>query len=108
MLLVINEFTHLFNTVLKEGIYPDDWKIAVVTPIPKIATPKTVGDLRPISILPLPGRIFEKIVNLGMNDHLEKSGYLADQQNGFRRNRSTTKTLATLMDAICLAIDEGE
>ena len=40
--------------------------------------------------------------------HLEHTGYLADQQNGFRRNRSTTKSLATLVDRVLLALDNGE
>ena len=66
------------------------------------------SDLRPISILPLPGRVFEKIINTGMSAHLERSNYLADQQNGFRPGRSTTKTLATLIDEVLLAMDEGE
>lgn len=106
--ILIEEYTHLYNLVLTQGIYPDKWKIATVTPIPKIANPKLCGDLRPISILPLPGKIFEQIVSENIKDHLETTGYLVDQQNGFRKNRSTTKSLAILIDEIAEGIDKGE
>ena len=106
--VLIVEFTHLFNITLGTGVYPQAWKVATVTPIPKIPHPRTCGDLRPISILPLPGRLLEKIINANITNHLEKCKYLANQQNGFRRNRSTTRTLATLVDRLSLAIDQGE
>ena len=108
MRILIKEFTHLFNCAINQGIFPDAWKEATITPIPKIANPKTCGDLRPISILPLPGRILEKFMGKGMTDHLEGTGYLADQQNGFRKNRSTTKSVASLLDKLATAMDEGK
>ena len=98
--ILADKFTYLYNITLTTGIYPQDWKVAMVTPIPKIPQPKTCSDLRPISILPLPGRILEKIINATIIQHLECTKYLADQQNGFRRNRSTSKTVATLIDRL--------
>ena len=105
---LVTEFTHLYNSILTQGVYPDDWKIATVTPIPKIPHPQKCGDLRPISILPLPGRILEKVISDNITQHLEKTNYLADQQCGFRRGRSTTKALSTLLDEILTAMDRGE
>ena len=107
MTVMIKQFTHLYNMIIDQGIYPDAWKIAIVTPIPKVAHPKTCSDLRPISILPLPGRIMEKIMGGGMSDHLEETDYLPEQQNGFRKNRSTTRAVATLIDEIAQGMDEG-
>jgi phage FluMu protein Com len=45
--VLIQEFTHLCNLVISEGIFPDKWKVATVTPIPKINTPNTCNDLPP-------------------------------------------------------------
>ena len=104
---LINEFTHLYNITLATGIYPKDWKVAIVTPIPKIAQPKVFGDLRPISILPLPGRLLEKIINKKIMQRLENTKYLVDQQNGFRANRSTTKCVSILIDRLLKALDNG-
>ena len=106
--LMINEFHYLVNKIIETGVYPDSWKTATVTPIPKIANPKTCGDLRPISILPMPGRVLEKYINESMKNQLEATGYLADQQNGFRKGRSTTKSLGTLIDELLTGMDAGE
>ena len=105
---LIDEFTHMYNITLATGIYPKDWKVAIVTPIPKIAQPKVCGDLRPISILPLPGRLLEKIINFRITQHLENTKYLIDQQNGFRANRSTTKCVSILIDRLLKALDNGQ
>ena len=106
--VLLGEFTHLCNVSIGQGVFPDAWKMATITPIPKIPHPKTCSDLRPISILPLPGRVLERILNSGITSHLERTGYLADEQNGFRANRSTAKSLAVLLDELLEGMDGGE
>ena len=71
MKILINEFTHLFNAIIESGIYPDEWKLAIVTTVPKIPHPQSCSDLHPISILPLPSRIFETLVADQMTKHVE-------------------------------------
>ena len=107
MTILVNEFTYLYNLVINTGIFPDEWKIATVTPIPKINNPKSCSDLRPISILPVPGKIMEQIVHDQMKTFLEDSKYLIYQQFGFRKNKSTTKALARLLDSLLEAVDKG-
>ena len=105
---LLTEFTHIYNIIIEKGIFPDEWEIVTVTPIPKIPHPQKCGDLRPISILPLPGRVLEKIICSKMTKHLEDTGYLADQQCGFRKNRSTTQALSILLDELLKCMNEGE
>ena len=40
--------------------------------------------------------------------HLEDTNYLPDQQNGFRKNRSTPKSVATLIAEVAQGMDEGK
>lgn len=56
MLIMIDEFTFLLNKSIATGNIPSAWKIATVIPIPKVANSHNVSDLRPISLLPLPGK----------------------------------------------------
>ena len=60
---------HLYNLVLISTEYPQDWKIATVVPIPKIANATKPGELRPISLLPLPGKILEHHIH----DNIQES-----------------------------------
>ena len=52
--------TKLYNQYLKEECFPDDFNLSHVIPIPKTATPKDLGDFRPMSLLNIFSKIFEK------------------------------------------------
>ena len=108
MTILIEEFTRLFNLIITTGIFPDRWKVATVTPIPKVSSPNSCNELRPISILPLPGRLMEQIIHDQIKQFLENSHYFADEQNGFRNHRSTTKALSTLLDQLLMNTDNNE
>jgi hypothetical protein len=53
--------THVFNSSLSSCLYPECFKFATVTPIPKTRSP-TLSDFRPISLLPLLSKVFERII----------------------------------------------
>lgn len=53
----VNILTGIFNNCIKHGIFPNHWKISSMVPIPKKPNAKLLKDLRPISLLPLPGKI---------------------------------------------------
>ena len=94
MVLANREFTHLYNNILATGIFPDKWKIGTVTPIPKVSTATSPSDLRPISILPLPGKLFEKFITKKIEN------FFTEHQNGFRKGKSTTNAMSCFMDDI--------
>ena len=53
---------NLFNKCINQEIFPEAFKSAIVIPIPKISSAKTMNDFRPISLLPIFSKIFEKII----------------------------------------------
>ena len=50
-------------------------------------------DLRPISLLPLPGKKFEHLIHSQMDSYLENNDLLTKAQNGFRSKHSTIQTI---------------
>ena len=52
----------LFNWSLRDGVFPQFFKMANVCPIPKCERPSLVSDFRPISILPTTAKVFERIL----------------------------------------------
>jgi len=54
--------THFFNKCIAQNVFPENFIMAAVTLIPKTTTPKSMNDFRPISLLPLFSKIFEKII----------------------------------------------
>lgn len=55
-------FVRLLNSCIVQGIFPKKWKGAIVVPIPKGDKVKTLGNIRPISLLPSPSKIFERLI----------------------------------------------
>ena len=80
----------IFSNILKTGINPDVWKLANVTPIFKKGDKQLIKNYRPISLLPICGKILEKII---FNNLITKN------QSGFRP-RDSTKNQLGLVDTI--------
>ena len=65
--------TELFNKCLKESCFPDCWKVLSVVPVFKnFGKSSTAKNYRPVSVLSVVSKVFEKLVNNRIVDHLEK------------------------------------
>ena len=76
-----------------------------MVPIPKSGNLAKVQNYRPISLLPLPGKIMEKLIHHQLSTHLETESLLAEEQHGFRKNHSTVHSIAQLTNYINTRID---
>ena len=91
----------LFTKCLKESYFPDCWKGSPVVPVSKnVGERSTAENYRPVSFLSLVSKVFEKLVNNRIVDHLEKCGLFSDFQYGFRSSRSTADLLTVVSDRI--------
>ena len=75
----------LFNKCLKESCFPDCWKVSsVVLVFKNVGESSTAKSYRPVSLLSVVSKVFEKLVNNMIVDHLKKCGLFSDSQYGFR------------------------
>ena len=75
----------LFNICLKESCFPDCWKVSLVVPVfENIRERSTAKNYHPVSLFSAVSKVFEKLVNDKVVDHLEKSELFSDFQYGFR------------------------
>ena len=80
----------LFNKCLKESCFQDCWKVSLVVPVFKNAGERSTAKIyRPVSLLFVVSKVFEKLANNRIIDHLEKCGLFSDFQYGFRSCRFT-------------------
>ena len=80
----------LFTMCLKESCLPDCRKVSLVVPVFKnVGERSTAKNYHPVSLLSVVSKVFEKLVNNRIVDHLEKCGFFSDFQYGFRSSRST-------------------
>ena len=93
----------LFNKCLKESCFPDCWKVSSVVPVFKnVGERSTAKNYHPVSLLSVVRKVFEKLLNNRIVDHLEKWGPFSDFQYGFRSSRSTTNLLTILIELLGL------
>ena len=59
---VIKPFSLLFNNCLRDGVFPNDWTKANVIPVHKKGNKQLVSNCRPVSLLPIFSKIFEKLI----------------------------------------------
>ena len=78
----------LFNKCLKESCFLDCWKVSSVFPVYKnVGERSSAKNYRPVSLLSVVSKVFEKLVNNRIVDHVEKYGLFSDFQYGFRSSQ---------------------
>ena len=98
----------LFNKCLKESCFPDCWRVSSVVPVFKnVGERSTAKNYRPVSLLSVVSKIFQKLVNNRILSHLEKCGLFSDFQYGFRSSRSTADLLTNVSDRIARAFNRS-
>ena len=100
--IIAPELVKIFNLAIRKGTYPDSLKIAKVIPIFKKGDQTSVNNYRPISILSVINKIFEKILYSRLIKFVDKSNILYKYQFGFRKKHSTEHALIELVDQIRL------
>ena len=79
-----------YNILLQNGTFPDNLKVGKITPIYKKGDSELLENYRPISILPIFGKIFEKLIYKRLYSFLSSQNILFDNQYGFRKSHSTS------------------
>ena len=112
---ILKVFNHFFsenlakiiNISFETGIFPDLCKVAKVIPIYKKENPLLCSNYRPISLLPIFSKIFEKVIYKRMFCYLTKNNLIYKRQFGFRENHSTNHALISITESIKADIDKG-
>ena len=90
----------LINDSMKEGIFPKVLKLATIIPIFKKGEKDNMNNYRPIALLPVMSKIFEKVINERITKILNDRGYIDENQYGFRKKHSTEDAILKFVDQI--------
>ena len=97
---------HLCRLSLKEGVFPNSMKIAVITPIFKAGDRTLVSNYRPISVLPVFSKVLERIMYNRVYEHMSLHRLLYNKQFGFQKNNSTEHAVLRLVNDITDSFDK--
>jgi hypothetical protein len=102
--------TAMYNSCLKNGVFPEIWKTAKIIPITKSDTQNSqdVTKYRPISLLNIGGKILEKALIKRINHHIYSTGFLNRNQYGFIPQTSTIDAIMAVKEFVLEGFSKGE
>ena len=103
-----DHLTHIINSSLTTGVFPTDWKLSKLIPIPKSKPYNRIENYRPISVIPAISKVIEKLVYRQLSTYLENNNLLDESQFGFRKGRSTELAATLFTDNVKRKVDEGK
>ena len=99
---------HLLNLSLEQGVFPNQLKLARVVALYKADDPMIISNYRPVSILPVLSKLFERVMYNRLLNFINENKLLYKYQFGFREEHGTDIALIVLIDKIMQAFNEGE
>ena len=96
----------MFSLSLDTSKFPMLWKSANVIPLHKKEDENIISNYRPVSLLGIVGKIFEKIIFKHIYNFYRENFVLTDFQSGFQKGRSTTTQLLEVYHTFCQALDD--
>lgn len=98
----------LYNKCFVCGTFPKAFKISRVTAVFKKGDPDQLGNYRPISIIPVFGKIFEVLINTRLQRFFDTEDVITDRQFGFREMRSAVQAVREVIKCVVNAFEAGE
>lgn len=112
---VISKLTHkcivfltlIYNSIIRLNHFPSQWKCAEIIMIQKPNKPgNSVTSFRPISLLSIFSKIFEKIFLRRLSPVLESKNIIPEHQFGFRHKHGTPEQIHRIVNNITDALEK--
>ena len=97
----------IFRACLEHGVFPQNWKKANVVPIHKKNDKQSLKNYRPVSLLPICGKIFERLLYNNMFSFLIENDLISQNQSGFKPGNSCINQLLSITHEIYKSFDDG-
>ncbi|CAB4028024.1 Hypothetical predicted protein, partial [Paramuricea clavata] len=105
--VIAQPLANIFNLSLQTAIFPDEWKIAKVSPVFKEGNKTDCGNYRPISVISVVAKLFEGLVYNQLRTFIADNSILVEQQSGFRSQHSTETALLGSTNEWLYNMDSG-
>ena len=85
---IIPAISLIYKNCINSGIFPNIWKKSNVVPVHKKGDKQVVENYRPVSLLPIFGKILERLIFNSLFEFLHENNLLNENQSGFRPSDS--------------------
>lgn len=105
---LVNPILALVNNMLKEGIFPNVLKIGRVIPIYKSGDKLLCSNYRPITVLPILSKIFEKVIYNRIHPFLNSIDFITPHQYGFCNGSNTETATINVLNEVQKGLDNSK
>ena len=97
---IAEPFTHIVNLSFRNGIVPQNMKVAKVVPTHMSGDQSSLNNYRPINLLPVFSKLIEKLMYNQIMSFIDRNDILNKHQYCFRKNHTTTHPILHLLNHI--------
>ena len=97
----------IFKVALNTGLFPSNWKKGNIVPIYKKGDKQILKNYRLVSLLPICGKIFERLIFNELFNVLLENNLISPNQSGFKPGNSCINQLLSIKHKIYNSFDEG-
>jgi len=105
--LIKKPLTFIYNLSLSSGVFPDEWKTAIVKPLYKKGDRYDIQNYRPISLISVFAKLLEKLMFNRLIPFIYENRILTENQNGFRKGRCIETAVQSFIEKIQETLDKG-
>ena len=105
--VLVEPLSQIYKNCINSGVFPDIWKKSHIIPIYKKNDKCCINNYHPVSLLPICGKIFERILYNPLFLYLESTNLLTPHQSGFCPNDSCLYQLLSIVHNIYSNIDHN-
>lgn len=98
--------SHLINMCILHGVFPKELKISIIKPLFKKDNKDNMSSYRPIALIPILSKIFERVIYNQINSYFEKNKLFVDSQKGFRKNKSIDMAIYDFLKLVSNRVDK--
>ena len=95
------------NQCLETGVFPSEWKKGNIVPINKKGDKQWLQNYRPVSLLPICGKILERLIFNEMFEFFIENKLISSSQSGFKPGDSCINKLLSITHEIYSSFDES-
>lgn len=105
---LVKPLVHLINSSFITGIFPNKLKISKIRPLFKKGNETVISNYRPLALLPIFSKIYERAMYNRLLYHLEFNNLLDKEQHGFRQGKSVVTAAVDFIESVVNSVENKE
>lgn len=99
-LIISPLLSHIINLCIDCGMFPENLKLSIINTLFKKQDREIINNYRPVALVPIFSKIFEKYIYAGLYTYLDKYNILIEEQLGFRKKKSINMAIYNLIKTV--------